>query len=252
MTTDDFENPNSSPVPPYDRNWRHPAEVADTERSRHLGVAPPLGRRLTALTVIASVLTSLAVLTVAIPKGIEGYTQGFDDDATPLITTPPAKTSGMVKIVGLRGLANTTSALSLGQGRWLVASEDITPRRFPAQFGRSFTVIRENRNLGLSVIQIDAEEDVPAINTDAMDSLLTSDDLHDCHIVDAFQTHVLSPEPSLKTQEVDDSHPVNMETSIKGLAVAINKMGDIVGVLVRKGHSQWAVSRKALLAITER
>lgn len=253
VTTDDFENPDSSPVPPYDRNWRHPAEVADTERARHLGTAPPLGRRLTALTVIACVLTSLAVLTVAIPKGIEEYAQAEQDEIViPTSTVVPPKGSGIRTIVGLRGLADVTTALSLGNRRWLVATEDITPRRFPASYGAGFTVIREDKEIGLSVIQLKAGEEVPAIETADFAAELTSEELEDCNIVDAFQAHTLAAEPSLTSEESNDFHPVNMETSIKGIAVAVNKANKIVGVLVRKGHAQWAVSRDALLRLAER
>jgi len=252
VTADEFENHDSPPIPPYDRNWRHPAEVADTERSRHLGSAPPLGRRLTALTVIASVLTSLAVLTVAIPKGIEEYSQLNDADDNTAITTPPVKGSGLASIEGLRGLANSTTALSLGNRRWLVATEDISPRRFPAEYGTAFTVLKEDEEVGLSVIEIAAGEDVPAIKTDAIDSQLTNHELHDCNILDAFQKHTLASEPSLASFSDELAQPVNIETPIKGLAVALNKAGDIVGVLVRKGHSQWAVSRSALMRLTER
>jgi hypothetical protein len=252
VTTDDFENPNSSPVPPYDRDWRHPAEVANNERTRHLGSSPPLGRRLTALTVIASVLTSLAVLAVAIPKGIEGYTQTDDDDIVTASTVPAVKGSGLVSITGLRGLNGTTSALSLGNRLWLVATEDIKPKRFVAPDGAAFTVLRENQTVGLSVIQINAGENIPAIQTDTIADQLTTDELSDCRIVDAFQVHTLASEPSLVSQSFDDSHPINLDTSIKGLAVALNKRQEIVGVLVRTAHAHRLVSKDALLKLAAR
>ena len=250
MTTDDFENPDSSPLPPFDRNWRHPAEVADTERTRHLGSAPPLGRRLTALTVIASVLTSLAVLTVAIPKGIEGYTQAEQDEGvSPTSTMMPVKGSGKASIAVLRGTHGVTSALSLGNREWLVSSEAINTKNSSTSFSASFSVVRENKNVGLSVIRMNAATNIPAFNRDKIVGQLTTEQLEDCHIIDAFQVHKLASEPSLASQRLSDSHPVNMETSIKGIAVALNKAGDIVGVLVRKGHAQWAVSRDALLSL---
>lgn len=259
MTTDDFENPDSSPLPPYDRNWRHPAEVADTERSRHLGVSPPLGRRLTALTVIASVLTSLAVLTVAIPKGIEGYTQNLDNDVIansdtlPVATTVPSvKGSGLTSISGLYGLNNATSALSLGNRTWLVASEDITMRKVSAAYGASFSVLRENKEMGLSVIRINSGVMMPAVTFDNIDEQLTSEELPDCRIVDAFQVHTLASEPSLDLQPLDDSHPVNMETSVKGLAVVLNNQQEIVGVVVRNAHAHRIVPKKALFELAAR
>jgi hypothetical protein len=252
VTTDDFENPDSSPISPHDRRWRHPAEVADSERSRHLGTSPPLGRRLTALTVIVSVLTSLAVLTVAIPKGIEEYTQAEENESVSTSTIPAVKGSGVASIVGLRGLDEKTTALSLGNRDWLVASESINAGTFAARYGSSFKVLRENKEIGISVIRIKAGERIPAFNTKNIDDQITADELHDCRIIDAFQIHSLASEPSLVSEKKSDSHPINMETSIKGLAVALNKVGNIVAVLVRKGHSQWVVSRSALLALTAR
>lgn len=246
MTTDDFENPDSWPVPPYDRNWRHPAEVADTERSRHLGSSPPLGRRLTALTVIASVLTSLAVLTVAIPKGIEGYIQSDNDTAISPTTVPTVKGSGLASIVGLRGIGGKTSALSLGNRLWLVATEDITPRKLQADFGSEFTVVRENRDVGLSVIRVDAGEEIPPFNFNNIVDVLSSDDLHDCQIFDAFQVHSLASEPSFESQESSGAHPINMNTSVRGLAVVIDEASNIVGLIVRKEHAHRIVPGTAV------
>lgn len=250
MTADEFENPDSSPLPPYDRDWRHPAEVANSERAQHLGIAPPLGRRLTALTVIASLLTSVAVLAVAIPKGIEEYAQVDQDAAT---TTTLARVKGAVasSLAVLRASTGTTTALSLGNQTWLVATESIAKQPSSTVSTSSFEVLREDKRLGLSVIRISGAETIPPIDIGDVDEELTIDELRHCHIIDAFQTHTLASEPSLSSQQMDHSHPVNMETAVKGLAVAVNKAGKIVGVIVRKGHAQWAVSRDALLSLAK-
>lgn len=252
MTTDDFENPDSSPLPPYDRDWRHPAEVADTERARHLGASPPLGRRLTALTVIASVLTSLVVLTVAIPKGIEGYTQDDDEEVSPTSTVMPVKGSAKASIAVLRGAHGSTSALSLGNSTWLVSSEAIRAKSTSTAYEEPFTVLRENKELGLSVIQVDSAKEIPAVNFERIDDELTLDELPDCRIVDAFQVHTVASEPSLVLQSYDDYHPINMTTSVKGLAIVVNNQQDVVGVVVRAAHAHRMVSKKALLKLTAR
>jgi hypothetical protein len=135
-----------------------------------------------------------------------------------------------------------------------VSSEAINVNSTSASLASTYTysVIRENKDVGLSVIRMNAESNIPAFNLGNVAGQLTSDELVDCHIIDAFQVHKLASEPSLQSQRLTDSHPVNMETSIKGIAVALDKSGDIVGVLVRKGHAQWAVSRDALLALAAR
>lgn len=249
VTTDDFENPDSSPVPHYERGWRHPAEFADAERSRHLGTAPPLGRRLTALTVIASVLTSVVVLTVAIPKGIEEYAQ-FEADSV-ITTTTIVRIKGSVQssLAVLRGPHGTTSALSLGNNQWLVASESVAVKKSSALMNQNYTVVRTNSALGLAVIAVKNGTELPAVDMSHMMTALNSHELPKYQIMDAFQSHDVAPEPSISLQQATNAHPVNMASPIKGLAAVMNREGHLVGVLVRREHAEWALTRQAFLSI---
>jgi hypothetical protein len=249
VTTDDFENPDSSPVPHYERDWRHPAEFADAERSRHLGSAPPLGRRLTALTVIASVLTSVAVLTVAIPKGIEEYTQFEAETSATTTTIVRVKGSLASSIAVLRGPHGTTSALSLGNRQWLVSSESVAVKKSSALTNQTYTVIRTNEAIGLTVIAVKNGIEVPAVDFFRVESSLTSRELSKYQIMDAFQSHEVALEPSISLHQTTDAHPVNMASPIKGVAVVMNRQGHLVGVLVRRGHAEWALTRQAFLSI---
>ena len=75
MAADEFEREHKAPLSPDERIWRHPTELADVERNKHLAYQPRLGRRLTALTATISAIASLAILSVAIPKGIREFSE---------------------------------------------------------------------------------------------------------------------------------------------------------------------------------
>lgn len=246
MTTDEFENPDSSPVPPYDRTWRHPAEVADSARTTHLTNAPPLGRRLTAITVLASAVSSLVVLAIAVPRGVQEY--GRDEpDSTSTTITAPVKGNAIGPLAILRGSRGSTSALSLGDGLWLVATESFDASAVLSK--ASFSVVRQDRLAGVSIIRLINGASAPALDFSHLKSSLTSDQLSKYTIVDAFRQHEVAPEPSLTSRSKSGVHPVNMTSTIKGIALALDRRNRIVGVLVRHDHAQWSLTRDALLAL---
>lgn len=243
MTADEFENPDSSPVPPHDRTWRHPAELADAQRSAHL-TAPPLGRRLTAITVVVSALSSFVVLSIAVPRGIQEYSESSPDTTTTTVVAPVRGTAaGSLGI--LDGRLGATSALSLGNGRWLVATETLggpgTDKRY--------TVLREDRVTGLSVIRVAGGGSAPAVDLAHMHRALTSEQLSGFTIVDAFGRHEVAPEPSLTSQSKAGVHPVNMSSSIRGIALALDRKSRVVGVLVRHDHAQWSLTRETVQSL---
>ena len=53
-TGDEFDNGNASPVPPHEREWRHPAEVHAANRQRIAAEAapPPVSRRTTGILAV--------------------------------------------------------------------------------------------------------------------------------------------------------------------------------------------------------
>lgn len=250
MTTDDFENPDSTPVPPYDRSWRHPAEMADAQRSLHLGSAPPLGRRLTALTVIASTFASIAVLAVAIPKGIEDAAQANDEPDITTTVPPTAKGASNSSLAVVRGAKGSTTALSLGNGRWLVSSEALAATG-PSQTNPAFSVEKSDDVVGLSVIRVtNNTPSAPATDFTHLHEQLPVNELAKYKIFDAFQDHDVAPEPSLIMSSKDHAQPVNMKNPIKGVAVVVDDDQRLVGILVRHHHSEWSVTRRALLSLT--
>ena len=244
-TADEFENPDQSPLPPYDRAWRHPAELADAARASHMTAAPPLSRRLTALTVLASAVSSLVVLAIAVPRGVQDLTT--DEPAATTTTVVRVKGNAGSSLGILRGTNGSTSALSLGDRRWLVATESL--RSLAGLAPGAISVVREDRVAGVSVITTATGAKVPALDTDHVRTALTSDQLARYTIVDAFRRHEVAPEPSLSSQSKSGVHPVNMTSAIKGIALALDRQNRVVGVLVRHDHAQWSLTRETLLAL---
>ncbi len=245
MTADEFENPDSSPVPPYDRTWRHPAELADAARDSHLRTAPPLGRRLTAITVLASVVSSLVVLAIAIPRGVQDYSG--DDPRVTTTTVVIVRGSGLTSLGVLGGADGSTSAVSLGSRHWLVATESL--RILAASSRKKFSVVRQDRLAGVTIIKLATGSAAPAVDLTHVKDSLTSDELPRYTIVDAFRHHEAAPEPSLSSQSKTGVHPVNMSTPINGIALVLDRMGRVAGVLVRHDHAEWSLTRETLLAL---
>lgn len=247
MTTDEFENPDSTPLSPHDRPWRHPAELADAERARHLSAPPPLGRRLTAITVVASVISSIAVLIVAIPRGIE---EGafFDTDEPVTTTVAPAKGSGGGTLAILRGQHGTTSALPLGNGLWVVSSEAIARDGSRSLTSKDTTVVKQDPGIGLSIIRVNGGRNVARPDLSRYEERLSADRLGTLVVRDAFRVHDAAPEESLSHSSHEQLVPVNMASEVKGLAVATDALGRVVSVIVRHSHAQWAVTRDAFMS----
>lgn len=246
MTADEFENPDQSPVPPYDRAWRHPAELADAARTSHMRTAPPLGRRLTAITVVASAVSSLVILGIAIPRGVNELSA--DDEPATTTTVVRVKGNAVAALGILRGGGGSTSAVSLGNRRWLVATESLETLQISS--GNTISVVRQDRVRGLSVITTASDTAIPALDTAHVKKSLTSEQLKDYTIIDAFRHHVVAPEPSLSSQSRPGMHPVNMTSVINGIALALDSYDHVVGVLVRHDHAQWSLTLETLLSLT--
>ncbi len=57
----------SAPLPPHDRSWRHPSELAQHERRRTFVNAPPLSRAVAFAASLCAVATALVILGISLP-----------------------------------------------------------------------------------------------------------------------------------------------------------------------------------------
>lgn len=252
MSDDEFDEPNGAPTPAYERQWRHPAELADVERAAHLTTPPPLSRRLTAFTATISVIASIAVLGVAIPKGISTYKE---EAAEPTPTSSPfsrIKNSSFDIMAVATSEKGTTSAISIGRGYWVVAVEAIDTQN-PLWISSS-----DEEDLPARVVSADSDSGVAVLKTDSYSPLEQMPDLSgviepsaitdfsEHRVVDANSSQILIPSASLSTQEEPKDIPITTEDQIHGIALVVDTSYRTIGIVVRRGHALWMLQKSTV------
>ena len=258
MSTDEFENQDSAPVPAYDRTWRHPAEMADAARTDFLATQPRISRRLTAFAAGISVVASGAVLAIAIPKGISSYRDNAEAEiqVSPSTTVSRVKNYSPKEMTVIKSDTGTTSALSLGKGVWIVASGDIaaaTSLSITSESGLDAPVkiVATDSATGLALVHC---EDKSAWGTAPDLSRLIDptqiSDLSKYRIVDTATSETFVAHPSLSTNNGSTDMPLNSTDTIHGLATVRDSQGQLVGIVVRRDHSIWMLNKASIISLT--
>jgi hypothetical protein len=250
VDTSDFDESEPAPLPAYDRQWRHPAEHAAADRTHHLSTAPPLSRRLSAVSAVISVIASIAVLVIAIPKGVADYTDDAADDLNS--TTVPVKGAFGTSMAVASSAKGPTSAVSLGNGYWLVALDGIEPtdniwltsattEDVPA------ILIAQDQRAGIALLKCDHPDAIgPMLDTDQLIDSSALKDLSPYRVVDSFTEQLYTPERSFKSVSIETDTPINMPEVIRGVATMTDRRGRLVGIVVRRGYSAWMLSKGSL------
>ncbi len=258
MSTDEFENQDSAPVPAYDRTWRHPAEMADAARTDFLATQPRISRRLTAFAAGISVVASGAVLAIAIPKGISSYRDNAEAEiqVSPSTTVSRVKNYSPKEMTVIKSDTGTTSALSLGKGVWIAASGDIaaaTSLSITSGSGLDAPVkiVATDPATGLALVHC---EDKSAWGTAPDLSRLIDptqiSDLSKYRIVDTATSETFVAHPSLSTNNGSSDMPLNSTDTIHGLATVRDSQGQLVGIVVRRDHSIWMLNKASIISLT--
>ncbi len=257
MSTDEFENQDSAPVPAYDRTWRHPAEMADAARTDFLATQPRISRRLTAFAAGISVVASGAVLAIAIPKGISSYRDNAEAEiqVSPSTTVSRVKNYSPKEMTVIKSDTGTTSALSLGNGVWIAASGDIaaaTSLSITSGSGLDAPVkiVATDPATGLALVHC---EDKSAWGTAPDLSRLIDptqiSDLSKYRIVDTATSETFVAHPSLSTNNGSSDMPLNSTDTIHGLATVRDSQGQLVGIVVRRDHSVWMLNKASIISM---
>jgi S1-C subfamily serine protease len=250
VDTSDFDESEPAPLPAYDRQWRHPAEHAADDRTHHLSTAPPLSRRLSAVSAVISVIASIAVLVIAIPKGVADYTVDAADELTS--TTVPVKGAFGTAMAAASSAKGPTSAVSLGNGYWLVALDGIEPTDniwLTTASGEDVPAVlmTQDERAGIAVIKCDhPDAEGPILDTDQLIDSSSLKDLSPYRVVDSFTEQVYTPERSFKSVSIETDTPLNMPEVIRGVATMTDRRGQLVGIVVRRGYSAWMLSKDSL------
>lgn len=253
MTDDEFDAPHPAPMSPHDRVWRHPAEHSFAQRELHFSESPPLGRRLTALTAVVSLMSSVAVLVVAVPRGISTLAEVNPD--IPQISVPLIKGN----VVGLATIvdSNDKSALAipLGNGCWLVSTTDLDtelPTWITTSDGQRFEVaaigqIEDSQLAVLKAIALNPNDS--ETNTNALTTQSAHDDYNKYRVMDIQTYDLFSLSPSLAMSGTYSDIPVMTPAPVRSLAVVIDEIERIVGIVVRRGYSTWMLGKEMLAKI---
>lgn len=255
MTADEFEREHHAPLAPDERMWRHPAEHADVERNKHLSHAPPLGRRLTALTAIVCLIASLAVLAIAVPKGISEYveSEAASDSSLPLVSQ--VKTAVNPIIATVNGAKGSTTAISLGHGCWIVSADaiDITERMWlTLETGEEVQVRYVSSSTDGTAALLHLTNRTADLHASDWDNYLTPKnpaELRKFSIVDTRGTHHLTDEESFQLQKDKETLPLTVDTPIDGAAAIVDEQMTVVGVVVMADHSTHFLRKASLLSL---
>ena len=257
MSADEFENQTPAPIPAHERTWRHPAEIADAVRSDYLATPPPLSRRLTAFAATVSLVASAAILTIAIPKGIAAYRADTDSVQTsqPLPTVAMVKNYSQSEMALINSDKGTTSALSVGNGLWIVAADDIAASTSlwattPSGQNVPVDIVTTDSDTGLALVRCH-DKTLWGAPSDVSHLVNPSDiaDLSKYRVVDTATSVTFIPRPSLSTSKDSADIPINSTNTVHGLATVRNSTNQIVGIVVRRGHSVWMLNRASVLRI---
>jgi hypothetical protein len=255
VSDDEFDDPKRAPTPAYERQWRHPAELADAQRTSHLTASPPLSRRLTALTATVSVIASVAVLGVAIPKGISTYREEAAESPTTSSPFSRIKNSSIDIMASAISGKGETSAISIGRGYWIVAAEAIDPQS-PLWISQS-----RDEDLPARIVSTDADAGVVVLKTDDESRLQQMPDLSrvieptsitnfsDHRVVDANASQILVPSASLSTHAESKDVPITTEDAIHGIALIVDSSYRTIGIVVRRGHALWILQKSTVTGL---
>jgi len=253
VTDDEFDVPHPAPVSPHDRTWRHPAEHSLAERQQHLATTPPLGRRLTALTAAVSVVSSVAVLIVAIPRGVSTAAEEFDE--IPSTSVPLVKGSARAFATIVDASDRTTPAIPLGNGCWLVSAADLdeqSPKWITTSEGQRIEVgtVGEVEDSDLLVVKSVALHDPKSAAVfNALSSDVLIEEYQKYRVMDTTTNALFSIAPSLTMTTTARDIPIMTPAPIRNLAVVVDEVERIVGVIVRRGYSTWMLGKETLDSI---
>ncbi len=253
MTADEFDQERLTPVSPDERHWRHPAEHADAERNKHFTHNPPLGRRLTALTATVSLVASIAILLVAIPKGISEYVDAEISSTTHSI--PRVMGSLLPLIATATGANGATTAASLGNGCWVVSAEavDISePIWLTDETGADAKVRFITVNADRSLLLLRTSQNAyatPSTNWGAYLTPTTQTDLEGSQVIDRHGPHRITDELVIKLRANSGDIPVMTDTPVDGIAAIVHNPSTLVGVTLSLHQSTWFVTKDMLVTL---
>lgn len=250
MSTDN-PDPHSSP----DSGPRHPAQHFADQHSEFIVNPPPVGRRISAFAASISVVASIAVLAIAIPEGIGEYSEATDQ--TPASSVPKKGSSSGVWYQVVNG-KTVSSALSLGNGHWLVALESVdndNAMHLATSEGQDIpvSVVAVLVEMGTAILRTTVNKaSGPALQTQSFVKPDEISDFSGYKAVDGIDESpaVKGPSLSLTAPMAGRDVPIGNPDCLQGVALLVE---DNVsrGIIVHRQHSAWVLGTTSINKIME-
>lgn len=205
---------------------------------------PPLAKRIVLLTATISLLTSCAVLFVAIPKGIDEYVERAEST-----TTVPLVKGNAVAQMGTLTVGNITScAINYGNGRWVASSDRLgdASTGYVSTAGAESIKVRLFRSASEPYLVLaSATSDFEVPGGDFAGKFPNPRQLSMATVTDCLNNQSMSVKPT-PTQFADENEmPVYVDGDINGLAIVTSADNQIIGFVCEHDHSQWFLPLRA-------
>ena len=198
---------------------------------------PPLGRRLAMLTATVSVIASIAVLIVAVPKGIDEYV----DEPEPTTTLSIVKGAISEEYAVISTTSGKTCGINVSNGQWIVAADEIdnhTSAWVETSNGErtEATVARSAVLPGLAVIRARAATASDVSQTPF--ALVQADEVHKYSVIDCITRAKMTLRITPSVQQSRISVPVYVNGDINGIGAVVDEKNELVGLVYEHDHAE--------------
>lgn len=237
---DEFDSEDPAPVPPHERGWRHPAEVSDEKRRRHMfeSAPPPVGRRVTALVALVSVAASGVILMVTLPKGLDSRPATEPAVRSTTSSVPAKGSSARRGVVLLERLVATTGTFK--SGALVTDGGTVTARAVGAPAGHGLVLLSTDTQLTAAAQNDLTDEEFRYLGDEGQLVLRTADG------------SVISTRLGISTENADKWWPLAAESAFDSVARILDREGNLVGIAVCEHGSTWAMKLADVLALVSR
>jgi len=261
VSHDEFDNPDSAPVPPHERQWRHPSEFAQEQRRAYETAlaAPPLSKRIALASITVSLVCSIALFSVTIPKGVGGLSADDSVPDTTVVRSPIAtKVKNATPAVGESDNEDSVRALAVGDSDLVIAPADTVTEEgtipIVAKNGEVIHchIIARDESTGLAILDLPETDDSSLQLAGIADDDAADDfDINDLMIIEPITGIAVSGQLSISTAKIDPATtdgavPLDIDIQINGVSVVVNKKSQVVGVAFTRNHSTWMLPMKTV------
>jgi hypothetical protein len=261
VSHDEFDNTNSGPVPPYERQWRHPSEFAHEQRLAHQSAlaAPPLSKRIALASITVSLVCSVALLSVTIPKGVGRLASEDSVPDTTVARSPIAtKVKNATATVGESQDDNSVRALAVGDSDLVIApSDNVTDDGtipIVTNDGEVIycNVLAQDESTGLAILDLPESDELSQRLAGIADHDSQEEfDINDLMVIEPITGIAVSGQLSISTETIDPSTttgavPLDVDIKISGVSVVVNKESKVVGVAFTRNHATWMLPMKTV------